>query len=246
MLQITTILILILSQFLNQIGGKALENIPPNVDWRTENIVTPVQNQWISTSPGVVFNTSWAFSAAGSIEGAYSKYMGQLVGLSVQNIIDCTPPELGKSPAAAMNYVKKNNGIALNSEYSYSGFLQKCRYEIDFKGGYISNYGTLGDGQFDELLHIIATQGPVSTAINVQGDFKSYSGGIYKVDGICDSLATNHYILIVGYGVSEKGIPYYIIKNSWGTSWGMGGYAYWDRTNPNMCGITQEVSWTIL
>lgn len=44
----------------------------------------------------------------------------------------------------------------------------------------------------------------------------------------------NHAVLAVGYGV-ENGMPYWLIKNSWGPKWGMNGYFKMEM-GKNMCG----------
>jgi C1A family cysteine protease len=55
----------------------------------------------------------------------------------------------------------------------------------------------------------------------------------------------DHGVLIVGYGI-ENGIKYWLVKNSWGTSWGDQGYvkiARSDSTNdPGICGIAMQTS----
>ncbi|KAL2930891.1 putative cysteine protease RD21B [Bienertia sinuspersici] len=78
-------------------------------------------------------------------------------------------------------------------------------------------------------------------------DFQLYTGGIY--DGACSSNPNdiNHFVLIVGYG-SEGNNDYWIVKNSWGTSWGMDGYIH-IRRNTNLhygvCAINAMASYPI-
>lgn len=63
----------------------------------------------------------------------------------------------------------------------------------------------------------------------VYSDFMSYKGGIYHHTGLSDHVnpfeLTNHAVLLVGYGRCHMtGQKYWIVKNSWGSSWGEGGY----------------------
>jgi hypothetical protein len=48
-------------------------------------------------------------------------------------------------------------------------------------------------------------------------------------------------LAVVGYG-TEGGKGYYILKNTWTTSWGMKGFMYIQRAN-NMCGIASVASY---
>ena len=46
----------------------------------------------------------------------------------------------------------------------------------------------------------------------------------------------NHAVLAVGYGTDDSGMDYWVVKNSWGTSWGDKGFFKIER-GVNMCGI---------
>ncbi len=73
-------------------------------------------------------------------------------------------------------------------------------------------------------------------AFQVASDFKKYTSGIYT-STICKNgpQDVNHAVLAVGYG-TENGVDYWLIKNSWGTGWGMDGY-FKIKRGVNMCGI---------
>lgn len=85
---------------------------------------------------------------------------------------------------------------------------------------------------------------PVSVAINASGIyFQLYKKGIYsrKCDGAEELL--NHEVVAVGYGTDH-----YIIKNSWGSSWGDAGYIKFARIQApeGQCGVHQEAGFPIV
>merc|ERR1712121_176222 len=87
----------------------------------------------------------------------------------------------------------------------------------------------------------IPTEGPVSVGIDAgQRSFQHYTSGIYY-DANCRKLLLNHAVLAVGYGSQSDG-DYYIVKNSWGTSWGDKGYVLMARNRDNACGIASDAN----
>lgn len=218
-------------------------HIPDSIDWRAENLVTNIKDQGGCGS-------CWAFSAVGSLEGAHSKKSNNLVSLSEQNLVDCADGFGcegcgGGWMNAALEYVKYNNGIDTESSYPYQGIDESCQYNKTYNGATVNQVVNITKGNVSELLHAVATVGPISVAINAMDGFQDYQSGIFSVKD-CSPEFLDHGVLIVGYGVTSSGRKYYIIKNSWGTSWGMDGYAYWDRDIPNMCGIAEAASYPVV
>ena len=78
-----------------------------------------------------------------------------------------------------------------------------------------------------EMRQALYNNGPVAVSFEVLDDFFHYKGGIYQHTGLKDSFnpfeITNHVVLLVGWG-EENGVPYWIVKNSWGTGWGEEGF----------------------
>ena len=81
--------------------------------------------------------------------------------------------------------------------------------------------------------------GPISVAIDAEDDFQFYKSGIFSSES-CSNTQLDHAVTAVGIGMTSDGRKYYIIKNSWGTSWGEDGYIYYSADIPNMCGIAQD------
>ncbi|KAL6295639.1 hypothetical protein ACE6H2_003781 [Prunus campanulata] len=108
----------------------------------------------------------------------------------------------------------------------------------------IDDYTDVPSNDEEQLLQAVASQ-PVSVGISGSDmAFQLYSKGIFN--GPC-STSLDHAVLIVGYG-SENGVDYWIVKNSWGTHWGMNGYMHMlrDHSNPKgVCGINTLASYPI-
>ena len=227
----------------NSIFQKIKMEIPDSVDWRAENLVTNIKNQYQCGS-------CWAFSAVGSMEGAYAKKTGNLTSLSEQNLVDCAD-NFGCQGCgggwmnAAMEYVHYNHGIDSEADYPYTATNGVCKYEKNESVLTVNKVINITKGDSEALLLAVATIGPISVAINAEQDFQLYQSGIYSSTE-CGLEPLDHGVLIVGYGVTSTGKKYYIIKNSWGTTWGMNGYMYWDRDVLNMCGIAQAASYPIV
>jgi len=87
-------------------------------------------------------------------------------------------------------------------------------------------------------------QGPVSVTVDAeQTGFMHYTGGIVD-SSACPETSLDHAITAVGYG-TENGQQYYIVRNSWGTSWGEEGYIRIATSTfgSGVCGIQQSSVW---
>ncbi|VFQ69392.1 unnamed protein product [Cuscuta campestris] len=189
----------------------------------------------------------WSFSATGAIEGINQIVTGSLVSLSEQELIDCDKSYNSGCDGGLMDYaykfVLKNNGIDTEEDYPYQGAQNTCN-QAKLKRHIVSidGYKDVPSNNEKQLLKAVASQ-PVSVGIcGSERAFQLYSKGIF--DGPC-STNLDHAVLIVGYG-SENGVEYWIIKNSWGTSWGMKGYMHMQRNTgipEGMCGVNMLASY---
>ncbi|XP_062869412.1 procathepsin L [Trichomycterus rosablanca] len=213
------------------------------VDYRPMGYVTEVKDQGYCGS-------CWAFSTTGAIEGQMFKKTGQLVSLSEQNLVDCswsygTYGCSGAWMANAYEYVV-NHGLQASETYPYTSVdTQPCFYDSKKAVAHISDYRFIPTGNEQALADALAAIGPITVAIDADhASFLFYSSGIYE-EPACNPNNLSHAVLLVGYG-SDGGQDYWIIKNSWGTGWGEGGYMRMIRNGSNTCGIASYALYPIV
>ncbi|KAG4381149.1 hypothetical protein AAZX31_15G080300 [Glycine max] len=132
----------------------------------------------------------------------------------------------------AFEWVMYNGGIDTETNYPYIGADGTCNVTKE-KTKVIGIDGYYDVGQSDSSLLCATVKQPISAGIDgTSWDFQLYIGGIYDGDCSSDPDDIDHAILVVGYG-SEGDDDYWIVKNSWRTSWGMEGCIYL-RKNTNL------------
>ncbi|KAF8364896.1 hypothetical protein HHK36_033127 [Tetracentron sinense] len=207
--------------------------LPETKDWREVGIVSPVKDQGHCGS-------CWTFSTTGALEAAYAQAFGKGISLSEQQLVDCAGAFnnfgcSGGLPSQAFEYIKYNGGLDTEEAYPYTGKDGACKFSSQNVGVHVMESVNITLGAEDELKHAVAFARPVSVAFQVVKEFRFYAGGVYTSD-TCGStpMDVNHAVLAVGYGI-ENGVPYWLVKNSWGASWGDHGYFKMEM-GKNMCG----------
>jgi uncharacterized repeat protein (TIGR02543 family) len=184
----------------------------------------------------------YAFGAAAAAEGTYNvaadKYDSQCVDFSESFIAWC----LGKygpysthfsgCDGADYDYQElealTNEGITTESNFPYTATDPgSCTHWSD-PVEIFTSWGRIPSNDVETIKNALLTYGVLDVAVMVTSGFNSYSGGIFHdtlttcPDGAY--TATNHAVALVGWGNDPAYGDYWILRNSWGSSWGEGGY----------------------
>jgi len=193
------------------------KDLPTHWDWRDVGGITPVKDQGQC-------GACWAFAATGEMEAFVKIYYGVELDLSEQQVVSCNPYGAGCSGgwASAAYYVWQYKGGILEGCAPYQAMdppTVPCTQDNYLKFATLHDYNYISNDV--EQIKAALQYGPVCTAVDAGPEFEAYGGGCYDVPG----GSTNHLVLIVGYDDrSCGGNGAWIIKNSWGPSFGEGGY----------------------
>ncbi|ONK78954.1 uncharacterized protein A4U43_C01F1380 [Asparagus officinalis] len=218
------------------------ESLPESVDWREKGAVAPMKDQGSCGS-------CWAFSAVAAVEGINQIVTGDLIVLSEQELVDCDTSYNEGCDGGLMDYafefIINNGGIDTEKDYPYKERNGLCDpYRKNAKVVSIDSYEDVPENDENALKKAVANQ-PVSIAIESSGRaFQLYQSGIFT--GRCGT-DLDHGVTAVGYG-TENGKDYWLVRNSWGESWGEAGYIKLERniaSSVGKCGIAIEPSYPI-
>lgn len=216
-----------------------LASPPSAFDWRaTPNIVWPAPNQGVCGS-------CYAIVASQAMHSAYAIKYNTAIGMpSTQQVLDCSTANNGCNGGwayQAFQYVKDRGGVVAAVNYPYTSGLN-------------GTTGNCSAGLYPNLMNVASytvtqqTMSAMRTAvwarpltITICGSssyFQHYVSGIMTDAAACGTCS-DHAVIFVGWGTTG-GTPYWIMRNSWGPSWGMTGDAYifrdsWALPNMGVC-----------
>jgi len=221
-----------------------------NCNYANLGAVTPVKNQEQCGS-------CWAFSTTESVETAWFMDGHTLDELSPQQIVDCNKQDAGCNGGdtpTAYQYVINAGGLETNAEYPYTAKDGTCKFSKAMVDASIKSW-TWGippcntpathtcDNQDEaQLKQVVMYTGPMSICVDAE-PWQTYRSGIFDsptcLHGYYD---LDHCVHLTGYGV-DTGTQYWLVKNSWGVTWGEQGYIRLIY-GKNMCGVADEVTFS--
>jgi C1A family cysteine protease len=213
---------------------------PSTFDWIAKGKVTPVKNQEQCGS-------CWAFSATENIESVWliAKDLtpADFKPLAPQQIVDCDKSDggcNGGNPPTAYEYIIKAGGQDTEASYPYKAVNQACQFkpaDVEVK---ISSYKRV-TGEAN-MIDATATVSPLSICVDAS-KWQFYNSGV-MTPAQCGGTSLDHCVQVTGYDISAA-TPYWEVRNSWGTSWGMQGFIRLEYGH-NTCGLTQETTTAVV
>lgn len=219
------------------------DDYAPSIDWREEGVVTPVKNQGSCGS-------CWAFSGTESIESALAIATGDLLELSPQYYVSCSPnPDdcggTGGCDGSTMELLftfAETGGAVTEEAYPYEGVTGECEDKKLSPVANISGYKQNGVNSFDDVIASMQKQ-PISVTVAAE-PWELYSSGIFSPPAELDATwELDHGVQLVGYQIPDKKTEgYYLVRNSWGESWGEGGYIRLEMTTDEEANCGTDVA----
>ena len=240
-------------------GVSSALSYPTSVDWRTQGVVSPVQDQGKA-------GTCYSFGTSAAVETALAIKTGVLMKLSEQEIVDCSTiknggPNMGVNGGQigqTFEWIGKTGGLCSEEAYPYvsgtTGKTGTCQNTCSKVCG--SDVKSVVNVKPNSDADLMTAVSKTVVAIAIQADqitFQLYKSGVFT-----DACGTglDHAVALVGYG-TLNGLDYYILRNSWSASWGDAGYMLIGKGNDpatgkpynngaGQCGLLMDPSYPVM
>lgn len=190
------------------------------IDWREEGVVQEIKNQGSCGS-------CWAFSSISHLESLWAIKTGDLHNLSEQQLVDCATTGNygcnGGFMSNVYNFYTYNHDVIADEDYPYTASVGECQdSSIEATGVHNVRNGYVKSTWDANTIKMALQRYPMAIAVAAGNNYwYQYSSGILNTDGCAQSI--DHAVNMVGWG-TEEGQDYWIVRNSWGGSWGEDGY----------------------
>jgi len=211
------------------------EKAPASYDWRSRaGVVSPVYNQGQCGS-------CWAFSATENIESQWALKGHGLQSLAMQQIVDCDKTSYGCNggwTSSAYQYVMSAGGLEYYNNYPYTAVTGSCKFNAGHIDAKLSGWVTVTANRNEQqMVNYLVENGPLSICVDA-APWQFYKGGVLTAAQCGTSI--DHCVDTTGYNMNANP-PYWIVRNSWGADWGIGGYIYL-QYGQNTCAMAEVVT----
>lgn len=237
-----------------------VSSLPKSVDWRKEGVTTPVKSQGACGS-------CWAFATTAMLESHVAISTGVLYSLSTQELVSCmsNPRKcggdggcMGATAELAMDFLTSHGAVqewsfgyqsfhgekvncTLHPKATKSRYLRSQNKTSEVYSGAVASITTwvsLPSNDYSTLMNAVAKLGPVAVSV-AASPWSLYKGGIfYSPFETIRQTDVNHLVVLEGYGTDpDTGVDYWLVRNSWGPTWGENGYIRLKREEIPPCGM---------
>lgn len=228
--------------------NKNILNIKPNtilqksIDWRNISYFNIIKN-----------NSNSGFSAIYNLENKIiiksKKKRSIIKSIYNSNSISCYSDSSSKQIYSLYKYLIKYQTTQINTleNFLYKTVNDKCKLINNITSLNTHKYTSINSGDEYDMEYALQKIGPLSALVHTNLDWQLYDNGIYNPSNTTcsnDISKHDHGVIIIGYG-TEKGLDYWIIRNSWGADWGENGHMRLIR-GKNACGIANSVIYPIM
>lgn len=180
----------------------------------------------------------WAFAAVSAFEGSYSVQHGRYTSASEQDVLNCASESsdcTGGQVADAYKVLMKRGATSATME-PYAAQRSECAARSGqmraLAWGYVDDDAVIASTP--DIKKALCAHGPIVSAVRSTQAMQAYAQGVFNQD---DDGPANHAVVIVGWDDQKNA---WLVRNSWGKEWGMGGYM-WIKYRTSSIGA--EASW---